>query len=169
MNLMRTIVGMLVLGALCHELDGELQVLLQAELGAIEHVGVEEVALAFCSAFCGGGDEGLEEPLDVLRVAVIGVEGNEDVVALSQNVSGLSEHNGTKGHVFHVSAGGKLAAASADLDDAVGLALSEGTESAAQRREGGDIDGGVGVPTFLGGIKHGTELSRCGNWHGGSV
>ena len=112
-----------------------------------------------------GGQEGLEEFLDVLWMALIGVEGDQDVVFGREEVDGFCEHDGTEGHVFHGSAGGKLTTAGGDLDDAVGLRLGEGFQSAIDRGEGGDVDGGVGVSAFLGGINHGTILGGGGDGH----
>jgi hypothetical protein len=41
-------------------------------------------------------------------------------------VGGLGEHDGAEGGVLDGGAGGELAAAGGDLDDAVGLGLGEG-------------------------------------------
>ena len=152
-------------GALFKEFLGDFDVLFEAEFGAVEHVGVEEIAFAGLTTCLGGGEEGLQKLLDVLRMAVIRVEGDEDVVTLSEDVNGLSEDDGSEGHVFDGGAGGELTTAGGDLNDAVGLALSEGLQGSIDGGQRGDVDGGIGITTLLGGIKHGTVLSGSGDGH----
>ena len=122
-------------GALFHEGHGLVDVVLQAEFGAVKHVAVKEVTLTRCPTRCGGGDEGLQELLNVLRMTVIGVESDENVVTLSETMSGFCKDDGTESHVFDGSAGCELATTGADLDDAVTLRLSEGFERSVDRWE----------------------------------
>ena len=74
-------------------------------------------------------------------MAVVGVEADEDVVFLGENVDGLGKHDGTEGRVVDRGAGSELAATGRDLDDAVGLRLREGLERAIGGGERGDVDG----------------------------
>lgn len=154
------------LNALLEEFLGDAHVFFERELGAVEHVTVEEVAFAFGAAFGGGGEQGFEKFLDVLGMAVVGVEGDEDVVARSEAMGGFGEDDGTEGHVLDGNAGGKFTTAGADLDDAVGLGVGKGFEGSVEGGRRGDVDGRVGVATFLGGVQHGAILGGSGNGHG---
>src|SRR5262249_4955485 len=62
--------------------------------------------------------------------------------------------------------GGELAAAGADLDDAVGFGLGKSTQGAIERGQRGDVDGRIRIVTLLGGIEHGAVLGGGGNGHG---
>ena len=137
------------------------------QLGAVEHVAVEQVALASLTARgLVAAMQRLEELLHVLWMAVVGVQGDEDVILRGQNVHGLGQHDGTQGHVFDRRAGGKLTTACADLDDAVRLALGECLQRAVDRGQGGHVDGRVGIAAFLSGVEHGVILGGSGDWHG---
>ena len=92
-------------------------------------------SLAGGDALAGGFEQRLEEAVDFGRVAVVGVEGDEDVVFLREEVAGFGEHDGTEGGILDGGAGGELAAAGGDLDDSVGLRFGEGTERTV---DGGD-------------------------------
>jgi hypothetical protein len=155
----------LVLHAFGEEFLGEAHVLGERQLGGVEHVALEEVVEACGAALGGLGDEGLEEAVHLLRLAVVGVESDEDVVLFRQAMRGLSEDDGTKGLVFERGAGGEFAAARGNLDDAVGLGLREGLQGTVDGGDGGDIDRRISVTAFLGGIEHGTVLGGSGDGH----
>ena len=151
--------------AFLEEFDGDLHVLIQVDDGAIEHVGLEKRAFAFGNALSGGVEKGAEERIDLLRVAMISVEADEDVIFLGENMNSLGKNDGTEGRVIDRSAGCELAATGRDLDDAVGFRFREGLESAIGGSERGDVDGGIGVSTLLGGIEHLLVLFWCRDWH----
>jgi hypothetical protein len=73
---------------------------------------------------------------------VVGVQGDQHVVFLREEVAGFGEHDGTEGGVLDGGAGGEFAAAGGDLDDAVGFGLGEGAE--------GTVDGGSEVTLMAG-------------------
>lgn len=156
------------LNALLEEFDGDLHVLIKFHDRAIEHVRLEKRAFAFGDALAGGIEKRAEEGVNLLGVAVIGVEADEDVVFLSEGVDGFGEDDGTESGVIDGGAGSELATTGRDLDDTVGLCLSESFEGAAGGGEGSDVDGGVGISTLLGGIEHLLILFWCCNWHAGA-
>jgi hypothetical protein len=124
-------------------------------------------ALAFGDALAGGFEQRLEEGVDLLRLAVVGVEGDQHVVFFREEVAGLGEDDGTEGGVLDGGAGGEFAAAGGDLDDAVGLGFGEGAQRAVDGGDRGDVDGGVGIAALLGGVQHGAVLRGSCDWHNG--
>ena len=129
----------------------------------------EEITFADLMALSDAELEGLQKLVHVLRVTVIGVECDEDIVALGQTMSGLGEDNGTERHVLDRHAGCEFSAAGADLDDAVTLRFGKGLERTVDGGQGGDVDGRVGVVALLGGIEHGAVLGGCGDGHVGGA
>jgi len=112
-----------------------------------------------------GFEEWLEEAVNFLRVAVVGVESDEDVVFLSEQVSGLGEDDGAKGFVCNGGAGGEAATTGGYLNNTIGSGLGKSFERTTDGSEGGDVNGGVCVTTFLGGVEHSGVLCWCCNWH----
>ena len=144
-------------------------ILIERQFGTVEHVAVEEVAFSGRTTLRSCSEEWLEEFFDLVRVAVVCVEGNEDVVALGKAMHGLGQNNRAQGHVLDTGARGKFAAAGGDLDDSVRLRIRKGLQCAVDGRQRGDVDGGVCVTTLLGGVEHGGILGGCGNGHDGSL
>ena len=155
------------LGAFLEEFLGNLQVFIQRHDGAVEHVGLEQRAFACGDALAGGFQQRLEESIDLGRVAVVGVEGDQDVVFLREEVAGFGQDDGTEGGVLDGGAGGELAAAGGNLDDSVGFRFGKSAERTVDGGERGDVDGGVGVAAFLGGVQHGAVLRGSCDWHNG--
>ncbi|MFT7173037.1 MAG: hypothetical protein ACI9NQ_001257 [Paracoccaceae bacterium] len=155
------------LNTFLEELGGDLHVLIKFHDGAIEHVGLKKRAFTFGDTLAGGIEEGAEEGIDLVGVAVIGVEADEDVVFFGEGVDGFGEDDGTESGIIDRGAGSELAATGRDLNDAVGLGFSEGLEGTAGSGERRDVDGGVGVSTRLGGIEHLLILFWCCDWHVG--
>jgi len=155
------------LGALLEEGFRDLEVFLQVDHGAVEHVGLEKWSFASGDALAGGLEEGLEEAVNLGRVAVVGVEGDENVVFLSEQVASLGENDRAESGVFHRGARGEFTATGGNLDDAVGFRFGEGLESTVDGGQGGDVDGRIGVAALLGGIEHGAVLFGSGDRHDG--
>ncbi len=122
------------LGAFLKQVLGGFQVFLQFHNGTIKHVGLEKRALSCGDALAGGLKERLQEAVDLGRVAVVGVESDEDVVFLRKEVAGLGQDDGSKHSIFHSRAGGELTTTSGNLDDPVGFRFGKGFESAVDRR-----------------------------------
>ena len=157
--------------------DVQLRALFQQHLGngevffegnhrAIEHVALEQGALALGDALAGGLQQGLQEGIHGRGMAVIRVQGDEDIVFLREAMRGLGQHNRTEGFVAHAGAGSELAAACGNLDDAIRFRFRKGAQGSIDGGDAGDIDRRIGVTTLLSGIEHGTVLSRSSNWHG---
>jgi hypothetical protein len=95
-------------------------------------VGLEKGAFALGDALAGSVKKGTEERVDLVRVAVIGVEADEDVIFLSESVDGLSKDDGAKGGVIHTCSGSELTATGGNLDNAIGIGLGECFERATR-------------------------------------
>lgn len=141
-------------GAFLEHLLGDLEVLSHGQRGGIQHVGVEQGAFAFGNALLGFGDERAQEAVNLVGLAVVGVQSYEYIVLLGKAMNGLRKDDGACGGVFHGGAGGELTAAQRNLDNAVGLGLGESLEGAVDNLDGGDVNGGIGVAFLLGRIKH---------------
>ena len=81
-------------------------------------------------------------------------------------MSRFGEHDAAVHGVLHVQAGGELAAAGGELNDAVGFRIGEGLERGVDGGDRGDVHGRVRVVALLGGIEHRGVLLGCGNGHG---
>ena len=147
-----------------HELDGLFHVFFEWEHGAVVHVGLEEIGSAFGAATCGFFDEGDEEGVHFFRHAVVGVEGNVDVVVLGHGVCKVCERDGADDHVVE-GAGRELSCAGGDLDDAVGLCLCESFECGVDGFVAGAVDGGVCESVFLRVVDHGAVLFKVYDRH----
>ena len=142
--------------------DGE--VFFEVEFGAVEHVAVEEGQFAGGDALFADGDEGVHEWNQVFGMAVVGVQGDQDVVALCKGVGSFGEHLGAEGHVFDA-AGGVGAAAAGNLDDAVAASFGKAFHDTVNGFEAGDVDGWVCKLALLGVVKHLAVLVIGCNWH----
>ena len=154
------------LSALCKELLGELKVLSHGKGGSVKHVGVEQGAFALSDALLALGKEGTKEAVNLVSLAVVGVQSNEYVVLLSEAMYSLSENDGADGGILHGSAGSELATAQRNLDDAVRLSLSKSLEGAVDDLDGGHVDGRIGIALLLGRVKHLDVLFLCRYRHG---
>ena len=93
------------------------------------------------------------------------MEGYIDVVVLRHPVDMLCQGDGAQGAALHLGAGGVLAAAGRDLDNAVRLGFGQ----AGQHRVGGlnvgDVEGRVGIVVFGRGLQHHLVLLVVYNRH----
>ena len=153
------------LGAFLEEFLGDGKVLGEVDHRAIEHVALEEGALSFRDAFAGGLEKRFQEAVHLFRVAMVRMEGNEDVVFFGEGVDCFRQDDCTKGRVVHIEPGGELSTTGRNLDDPVGVRVGKGLERTIGGGEGSDVDSRVGISALLGSIKHGTVLSWCGDWH----
>jgi len=128
-------------------------------------VGLEKRPFAFFLALAGRIEERAEKGIDFVRVTVICMEANEDVVFFSESVDRLGEDNGTECGVVDGGSGSELPAPGGDLNDAIGFGLGECLERTICGGEGGDVDGWVCVTSLLGGIEHLTVLFWCRDGH----
>ena len=106
----------------------DLEVLLERHCRAIPHVRLEQRLEALGDALLRDRDEGLHEAGELLLRAVVGVEGDVDVVVLRDRVGELGESGCAGDHVLDRLAGRELGAAPRDLDDAVRLGLGEAAD-----------------------------------------
>lgn len=147
------------------EFAAEGHVFVEREFGAIEHVRIEEVSEAGFASGSGSGDEWAEVGVDFFGLAVVGVEGDEDVVFFGEAVSSFGEDDGAEDCVFDIETGGKFAGACGELDDAVGFGIREGFEGGVDGDERADVDGRVCVVALLSGIEHLGVLFGSGDRH----
>ena len=82
-------------------------------------MGLEERSLSVFLATPGFLKEGAKETVYLAGVAVIGVQGDEDVLFLGEPVDGLGQHDGPEGGVIDCETGGKLSTPGRELDDSV--------------------------------------------------
>ena len=153
------------LGTFLEQAFGDFQVLIEFHDRAVEHVGVEKWAFACGDALARGIEQRAEEGIDFLRVAMVGVQANKDIVFFSEQVSGFGKHDGAESFVGNSGAGCEATATGGNLDDAIGACLGECLECTINGGQGGDVDGGICIATLLGGIEHGGVLFRCCYWH----
>ena len=113
-----------VLMAKLQHFNGEIHVLLERQLAGVEHVAVEQVRLARGTATGSLRNQGLQETVDFVRLAMIRVERDIDVVLCGYPVAVLCEGDRSKHHVLQI-ARGVGTAAGRDLDDTVALGLGE--------------------------------------------
>ena len=147
------------------EFAAEGHVFVEREFGAIEHVRVEEISESGFASGGGSGDEWAEVGVDFFGLAVVCVEGDEDVVFFGEAVSSFGEDDGAEDCVFDIETGGKFAGACGELDDAVGFGIREGFEGGVDGDERADVDGRVCVVALLSGIEHLGVLFGSGDRH----
>lgn len=142
------------------------EVVVEAEAGAVEHVGMEEIGGTGHTTLGGFFEERHEEALDVRGRAMVAVEGDEDVVMFGEAVSGFCEHHGAFSGIVDGGAGGEGAASGEDLEDAIRLCFGESAKGAVDGGDGSDVDSGKGEAATAGGIQHGVVLLSGGDGHG---
>lgn len=152
-------------GAFDEQVLGKREVFRQRELAGIQHVALEQRPLAGGKPLTRRVEQRPEERIHLVRLAVVGVQRDEHVVALRKPVDRLGQDDGTKRLVADRGAGGELPAAGGNLDDPVAVALRKRLERPVGGRQRGHVDRRIRVTTLLGGIKHGGILARSGNWH----
>jgi len=153
-------------GALGEELGGEGEVLLEWQRRRVEHVALEERPRTGRPPGPGEGEERADVRVDLLRLAVVGVEGDVDGVPPGDDVGELGEGGGSRGHVLHPLPGEELRPPGRDLDDAVRSRLGETGEGGVECLRRRDVDGGVRVSPPPGGVEHLAVLVGCGDRHG---
>ncbi len=82
--------------------------------------------------------------VDFLGLAVVGVEGEVDRIALSDDVGEFGQGRSARWHVFDLGARQELGSAGADLHDPVRFRLGESGEGTVERLAAGDVDRRVG-------------------------
>ena len=79
-----------------------------------------------------GCEQRPKEAVDLFGVAVVGVQSDVDRALLGHDVGELGQRDRADHAVLDGRAGGELAAAGRDLDDAVGLGLGEPAQGGVQ-------------------------------------
>ena len=128
-------------------------------------MGIEEVSESGAAACGGGGDKWPEVGVDFFGLAVIGVEGDEDVVFFCEPMSGFGEDDGAENGVLDIETGGEFAGACGELDNAVRPGIGERFECGVDGDDGAHVDGRIGVVALLSGIKHAGVLLGGSDWH----
>jgi hypothetical protein len=132
------------LGALGEQFLGDLEVLVQNDRGAVPHVGLEERRLAARDPLLRDLDERPDEAVELVLGAVVGVQGDVDVVVLRDLVGEQRKRHRTGHHVLHRGAGQVLRPTGRHLHDAVAAGVGEALDGRVQGLRRGDVDGGVG-------------------------
>lgn len=88
-------------------------------------MGVEQRVLALVDALLRDGDERVDVCIQLLLLAVVGVQGDVHRIVLGHDAGVLRQGNGTGDHVLDLLARGVLGTTSGDLDDAVRASLGE--------------------------------------------
>ena len=157
----------LALVAALQQLDGDVEVVLERQGAAVEHVAVEEVRQPLGPAPLGLIDQRPHERVQLVRLAVIGVQGHVNGVARGDAMHVLGNGDGPQGHVFHRSAGGERPAPGRHLHDPVAFGFGQALQHGAGAGHGGDIDGGIRMLSRQGAVDHSAIGRIVGNRHGG--
>ena len=107
------------------ELDGNVQVIFERQGAAVEHVAVEEVGKPGGPAPLGFLHQRQDEGVQLVRRAMVGVQGHVDRVAPGDPVHVLGNGDGAKGHVLDRRPRSKGGTAGGNLDDPVAPAFGE--------------------------------------------
>jgi hypothetical protein len=121
-------------GASIEQLGGEGEVLVHGEIGGVEHVALEHGGQTLVDPLTADLEEGADEPVDPIRGAMVGVQGDVHRVAGGDHTGELGQGLGTQSHVLVRLPGGELTAAVGDLDYPVGLRLREALERSEDGR-----------------------------------
>jgi len=114
---------------------------------------VEERRLAARHALARGRQQRPQEPVDVLRRAVIGVHGDGDGERGGELAGQRRERPGPGRRVAR-RAGEVARASDGDLDDAVRARLGEAAHGRVERLRGRDVDRGEREPAGRGAVEH---------------
>ena len=117
------------------QLDRDIQVVLECEIAAVEHVAVEQVRPPGCPATLCLLDERNHELIELARLAVIGDQRNIDGVSIRDPVHVLGDRRGAEGHVLDGRAGGECAATCRDLKDPVAPGLRKPAQDSVGGRQ----------------------------------
>ena len=143
------------------------EVLVERDVGAVEHVRLERRVLAARDLLRLEGEERADPRVEVLLDAVVGVQRDRHAVVLRDlgGVRGERERAGDA--VLDRRAGGVLGATDGDLDDAVRLGLREALDGGGDGLGRRDVDGGVGELAGLRPVDHlGVDLGGCDGHRG---
>ena len=140
---------------LVEQLRGELQVLIERQARAIEHVRVKQRRATVPAAPAGLGDQWTHERIERVRWSVVGVQCDQDRVAVGKDPRKLGERSRTDSHIVHAATREICGAAGRDLDDPVGARLGEPAHGAVERLRGRHVDGRKRVTI---------ERTRCRAW-----
>ena len=109
------------------------------------------------------------ERVQLVRLAMVGVQRHVDRVALGDAVDVLGDRDGAERHVLHRGARGERGAAGRDLDDPVAPALGQPLQDGVGGGERGDVDGGIGELSLPRPIEHLAVPGMVGYRHETSV
>ena len=127
-------------GAELQQFLADLHVVSERQFRTVEHVRLEEVAAAFRATLGSGFDQRLEETVDLLGLAVVGMQSDQDVVLRGQQVSSFSQHDAAMNGVLNRLTRSELTSTGRELNDAIGLLSRERVESGVDRANRGDVD-----------------------------
>ena len=148
-------------GELKHLL-GDFKVLIKRHGRTVPHVRLEGREATLGDLLGLDLHEGTDPRVDVLLGAVVRVQGDGDAVVLRNLGCVGGESEGAGDAVLDRRARGVLGAADGDLDDAIGLGLSEALDCCGNGLRRGDVDRGVGELACLRAIQHfGVDLRGC--------
>jgi hypothetical protein len=108
------------------------EVLLERQGRAVEHVRLEQGQAAAPDPILRDRDEWLDEPIELVGLAVIGVQRDLHRKRRSDDMRVLGQRRGTKCHVLR-RARCEFATSGGDLQDAVGARIGEAAQRGDQR------------------------------------
>jgi hypothetical protein len=156
-------------GTVVQQLRRDAQVLLERQRGAVEHVGVEQRWLAVLPSPHRLGQQRPDECVELVRRAVVGMEGHENAVLAPHLVGEGRERSRPALAVADGGAGQVRGATRRQLDDPVGFGVGEAPQRGVQSLGRAHVDRWVRVAGLRGGVEHLGVLLRVGNAHAESV
>ncbi len=149
------------------QLHGDVEVLLERQRAAVEHVAVEQVRLARRPPPLGLLDERHHERVQLVRLAMVGVERHVDRISRRDAVHVFGNRDGAERHVLHAGARRERAAAGRYLDDPVAPAVGQSFQDGVGRGERRHVDGGIGELSLPRAIEHLAVPGMVGYRHTG--
>ena len=124
-----------VLHKALEQLCGNIEVFLQREIAAVEHVAVEKIRTAYCATFFRLLHEWEDKLVELVFQTMVSVQRDVNWITLRDPVHMLSDGDCAKRRILQRSARRERAASRGNLDDAVGFALRESTEDGIRGSE----------------------------------
>jgi hypothetical protein len=151
--------------ALRQQLGRDAQVLLQRQRRAVEHVRVEQRWLTVFAPSDRFSEQRSDERVELIRRAVVGVEGDQDAVAVRDLMSESCQSSSPALAVAHSGAGYVRCAAGGQFHNPVGFGVGKAAQRGIQGLGGADVDRRVRVAAGRSGVEHVRVLLGIGNAH----
>ena len=112
-----------------------------------------------------GFNQGLQEGIRRLRLAMVGVKGNQNVILFCKTMGRLSENDRARGGILVVQPRSELSGTGGELNHAIGFHVGKSLKRGIKGGDTRAVNRRVGIGALLCGIQHGNKLLRCGSWH----